>query len=1178
MDQHEQYDEYDERPFDLSGGGLANFFNKLWNRKIHKLYTLLTEKIKALTDLKNEIVSNCNNFESNSKILALSAVTIVYLILSASEPNNSIHDLRIKFFKDCEAANSLISKVRDLEHKFYIIYESAKKPNELINKIGEKKLKNFEAKHGKTKLLFPDARASYGIEFGSNPSDFTELETSSSEIQYNSKINAIDKLKKEVDSAIKKLITSSYFAEKNAGDETDNLTKINALLSSAENTMSDLYCTADNINKLMKYYFYKSNGSISSIINFETGTNSIIFPKVPVILQYFFHEFSKDPNSTCVTTLNFYGDQDILTKVADVKRTLKSSTLFKSSDINIKSEDYSSKIPYTLLFYAALLGKNVTSRNVLIGEMLSMGMNLVNEKIAKSSNINDVSVDISVVFERFILRSQYRQLLNMCWIIYKSTGLSLSSDYLRIVTYKMLNTSDVPAFLNIKADALNDKYMKENEAKRIAEELNLLKSIDLQSTDVFMLMGGSNDSIAKIKDSFSGDYESQIQGYHLNLFKKTEHKDKTISSKFTVNPNYIITEALLNGQTYVFVNLYMPFIKISSKSRENKHERKTELSDILTALGKEQKILTSDNPVIIFASLNYNNFMEEKLVSLEESTSGGVAHSYLDFGAGGFQILALPSSIYYFDYNIVETTNPDNVKVTNYFLSKIFTEEQRLHNLDYIFYKFPEKMDGYKINITTPIKKTINIIIEGVEKPKEPEKKKEESSATNIALDEYIEISDVSEANSISIAEGSVEETEESGSGKFISSYVLKKNVVNDNIIEQPTIDEYKAKTTEFNQKQLDLNKLNAEKTQETNALSAKTSELTAIDKKIKDSMKQVILVFDKFESVTKTNSSTSAPFPLNTEENKNELLNAILKNITEANTPVEIETNGAGAANNKYLKIGGTSAIKDNDNDNIYKIKLKNTFRVNDLKAGDLHKINTDNIELATLANDIEQLKSKLLTIDSIKTEDIELAKIKEDLKQIYNKLNEQKLEAEDYWKYVEKQPSNHQLCAFEIVKKGAKVSSFDKTIVPEVKKLLQEYEIPSKEFNISGKTSEYNQYMYLLEIFNKILNIKREGGIDKTSFIKSVINLFYYRDKKLYKEEDFKVSSASKEIVVGGGNPKQLSHKRNIIISVMNPKSIDYSALKLKNRTNKKKLGCVRKRSRCKYSKHKRHSKRVA
>jgi hypothetical protein len=179
------------------------------------------------------------------------------------------------------------------------------------------------------------------------------------------------------------------------------------------------------------------------------------------------------------------------------------------------------------------------------------------------------------------------------------------------------------------------------------------------------------------------------------------------------------------------------------------------------------------------------------------------------------------------------------------------------------------------------------------------------------------------------------------------------------------------------------------------------------------------------------------------------------------------------------------------------------------------------------------------------------------------------------DKWLFVEKQPSNHQLCSIEIAKKDAKESNFEKKIIPEVIKILDTFKISRDTFNVYGFTSKYNKYLYLLSIFDT-LGVNVIDGINVSEYVNSVIKLYYYSGKKLYKPDDFKLKDVSVSISVGGSNGKVESPKRNILIKVLNPKTIDYSNLKLKRRTNKRRLGKVYKNSRRRHSKHKARSKR--
>lgn len=1203
MDQHEQYDEYDEydeRPFDLSGGGFFKIIRNLWYRKTKKFYDKLIKETNELKNLKAELISKLEQYDAVIKSLAFSAISIVNLILTSSSsstsPNDSIHKLRETFFAECEKANKLLSEIRESERHFNILHKAASHTDELLSKLKDKKIHAEKAKREKRNQILPNSK--YGDLLGSNI-EFATLDTASAEATINAKESELEKLKTDLDNTIKKILfTVSVFSESNEinkeTNKSDTFSKISVLLSSSDNMAFELYCKADNVNLLMKYYFYKNDGHLGSIIDFETGKNSIIFKDIPILLQYFFHELSKEANSICANTNNFFSDSRLLDEVVKLKKNLN-VTLFNPMipTVKIKLDDIKSIIPYTLLFYTSLFGRNVISINVLLGEMVSMSMNLVNTNIDKSANIDDVSADISIILERFILIRQYQQLLNMLWSAHLSTGFFISSNYLRIVTYKMLNTNDMPLFLNMKTSDFNENPMKDNEAKRIKEELNLLNRLDLQSTDVFMLTGGSNDSIGKIKNSFSGNYEEQTQGYHLNLFKKSEKKDNIVSKIIIKNQNYIITEAILNGQKYVFVNLYLPFMKISNQARNNNEARNKQLSEILKELGSYDSI-KSANPIIIFASLNYNNFMKTIGDQVKESVKGGISHKYLDFGAGGFQILELPQSIYYFDYNIIETVGADKITAAEYFLSNVFSEGEgegeggRLHNLDYIFYKFPATMNGYKINITTPIKKTIDIIIEeDLEKPKiEAEKaEKEEKEKPADTSGEYIEVSGSSSVTTeIATSEVTTTKEESSSTTKFTSPYILQKKGADIKIVTDDDITGYKTLLESVISTETQIKEANAKLKEAEANLKKKQHELTTlqgtVDKtitslipKIKDISEEISRA-DGTSTGTRTFSVISSP----SDDDVKDVINNIVDLFDSNTVKFEKEQETAGVKNPYYLKINNIII------NNKYKIKLKSTYKDNSLNNPTFHTLHENNEKIGSLKADIgNDAKDDSLSKEVTETTkllavyDAEVKKNKEEFNKKLNEINESKLKAVD-WKYAEKQPSNHQLFAFEIVKKDAPVSAFDKEVVPAVKAELEKYKIKSEDFNIHGRTTVYNQYIYLLELFNKTLGISREGGINYESFIRSVINLFYYRDKKVYKEEDFKVSSASKEIVVGGGNPKQLSHKRNIIISVMNPKSIDYSALKLKNRTNKKKLGCVRKRSRCKYSKHKRHSKRIA
>jgi hypothetical protein len=1148
--------EADERPFDLSGGGVGvvrQLVKKLLNYKANKLYKKLNKETESLAKIHDSILSKTVAVDNTVKKLLLDAFKILNIVINSDIESNSdnsgIQREREEFFSTCLNLKKEYLSIRELEKEFYKQFTNAKQVDDLVIMINKKKLDASKAKYESSskspKRLFTSSK--YGAVLGTNPI-IEDIAARSEEATLAAKTNKINNLKEAVEKALKNnLFTGNFLIsdeDLNSNSKyNESISKIKALLDGGDNTIYEIFCDEEKIKLLIRYYYFKNSGNTDAIIKFEAGENSIIFPDIPIVLQYFFHNFNKSNDAKCFVTQKLFSDPKILASVSEIKGNLLKKLKSLFVDINSDISDiFNRGISYSLLFHSVLYSKNVNSIKILLGSMIMTAMDLIN-------NNNDIgnTNDISVIIEKYILKFEYKKILLMCWDIFTSSSINISTDYLRLVFYKLLDTSEIPTFLNLKDDQISQDFFKKSEDTRFNQQLDLLKSLDLQSTDIFMLTDVSKKSVDAITKEFSDSYHNINHGYHLGLLKKNIKKDNiSILENVVSSSDYFITRAILNGQQYLLINLYIPFMKTTLDERNTTNNCENKLSGILRSLAEHLK--GKDNiPIIIFASLNYN-FIKRELPSdiKRESDNGGEHHIYLDFGAGAFQIIELPPSIYYFDYNIINC-----IKENKHLLGKILDEKERNQNLDYLFYKFPESMKDFKIHIKSPFRKTYNVIIEG----KKIEKEGSEESETS---DGYITVEDTDYVNS----EESSEEPE-SASTIFTSSYTEKSSIDSKIIINNENIAKYNNLCEEVKDYTKNHDKYSK-------ALADKTAELESIKRQIDTTDKAYnskysdlkALLPNIFEEVTVVTPSKT--LTLTDDNERKELLDAIIAVFDANDVNFEKERRGG---KDLFLKTN-KSNIRD------YLIKLKNTYN-DQLKSADFRKLYNDERILkenrakilpdAALPKEIAELEKQVKDFND------EAAKKKADFKLLDTQFNNNKLTAEN-WNFVEKQPSNHQLCAIEIIKKDAKISLFEKDIVPKVKKILEENKISIKDFKIYSSTM-YNKFLYLSSIFGD-LRITAVDGIDIEKYINSIINLYLVKDKKLYNPDDFKLKNESISVGMSGG--KVESPKRNILIKVLNPKTIDYSNLKLKRRTNKRRLGKVYKNSRRRHSKHKARSKR--
>lgn len=1154
-----EMDAEDEKPFDLDGGGVIRLVKKLWNYKANKLYKKLNKETESLQKIHDSLISKAKEVDQRTKELLFNAFNILNIVINAnldsdSNSQSSSHNIqreREDFFKKCVGLKKHYLSIRELEKEFYSQYNNARRVDDLVTMMNKKKLDAAKAKYESSSKspnrMFPKSK--YGDELGTNPI-IEDIAASSAQSELATKTKKLEDLKTAVEKALKEnMFTGNFFVSSEDLDSNtkynESINKVKALLDGGDNAIYEIFCDEEKIKSLIRYYYFKSSGSTNSIIEFESGNNSIIFPDIPIVLQYLFHNFNKSEGAKCFVTQKLFTDPEILNNVVTIKTNLLQK--LKSLFADITPDIFNNGVSYSLLFHSILYGRNVNSIKVLLGSMIMTAIDLINDN-------NDIEkpADVSVIIERYILKFEYQKLLLMCWNMFTASSINISSDYLRLVLYKLLDTTAVPAFLNLKDGELTNDFFKKSEETRFNQQLDALKSLDLQSSDIFMLMDVSSKSMESITKEFSDSYHNVNHGYHLSLLKKhIKQEKKSVLEKGTATSDFFITRAVFNDQEYLLVNLYIPFMKTTLEERSTVNACETKFSSILRILGEQLK--GKDNvPIIVFASLNYE-FMKKDLKDIKkESDNGGEHHTYLDFGAGAFQIIELPPSIYYFDYNIIKCNNE-----SRNFLRKIFDEKERNQNLDYLFYKFPESMKDFKIHIKSPspYKKTYNVIIENIQKVKEKESEEETVAAPENTG--YIEVE---------LTESS--ESKESDSGIFTSSYTVKNAIDSKYEVKPEEIAKYQQLCGDLGTLKKRLGEINKD-------LAEKNAEFESLKRRLETTKKDYDAKFNDLQALLPnifeevTSGTPLKPLDLADDANRKTLLDAIISLFDSDGIKFEKDTTSP-KGKDTYLKIGGHTDIKG------YKIKLKNDYK-DQLKAADFRKLyegdkffneNKDKIDAtAELPTKIEESKKESKGFND------EIDKQKREFDELVETFNANKLTAEN-WNFIEKQPSNHQLCSIEIVKKDAKISGFEKDIVPQVKKILEEHKISQKDFKIYSSTI-YNKFLYLSAIFDT-LGITSINGIDIEKYVNSVINLYKIKDKKLYKPDDFKPKDALISVGISGGG-KVESPKRNILIKMLNSKSIDYGNLKLKRRTNKRRLGNVYKHSRRRHSKHKVRSKRA-